>query len=426
MAGLTHLVVSGNPDLTYFLPPGAPDTVEQLTQLTNGTPSWSSSLQVLEAEGCALQDVSFLAALPNLTEARLRGNRISTLEPLGLLYNGALLHLDMADNKLEELPADAFTGTERLKDLDLSGNRLGAIHPDTFAKHGALRNLNVSRNPIVSLQLNAPALRRLDASHGAVQALVDGVLDGTPELRHLNLSNNPLPALPDRLASPGLEAALHTLDLSLCRLTDLSVTSLDGLRTLQTIDLRGNRFTDPLKVDAFRENDVLQNVELDDNPWRCDCKSKDFRDFLEFLMSQPVKEDVTNLTCHSPEAAQGQTWYDACLDPRKSSLASMDTWMFVIILALCVAVVTAGVFSVRKLTRGKAQRRQLQQQQQEEEQRACDQEAARRRLHRRMQLDQQEQLRRQNLRKNIGQNPSIENTLEMSECKPMVAKHHQK
>lgn len=56
---------------------------------------------------------------------------------------------------------------------------------------------------MVSLQLTAPGLRVLDASHAELQVLVDGVLDGTPELRELNISNNPLPALPARLASPG-------------------------------------------------------------------------------------------------------------------------------------------------------------------------------------------------------------------------------
>ncbi|KAK3908706.1 Insulin-like growth factor-binding protein complex acid labile subunit, partial [Frankliniella fusca] len=399
MHGLTHLAVNRNPDLTRFLPPGAPDTV---AQLVNGTPAWSPSLQVLEAEDCALQDVSFLAALPNLTDARLRGNRVSALESLGLLDNGALVHLDLADNKIEELPPQAFTGTERLKHLDLSGNRLGTIHADTFAQHGALHTLNVSRNPLVTVLLTAPALRRLDASHAAVQALADGALDGAPQLRHLNLSGNPLAALPDRLLSPGApapaESALQTLDLSLCRLTDLSNTALDGLRALQSLDLRGNRLTDPLRREAFAENDVLQNLELADNPWRCDCKSKDFRDFLDFLMAHPVKEDVTSLTCHSPEKVQGATWYDACLDPGKGALASLDTWMFVVILGLSVALVTAGVFLVRRLTRGKAQRRLEQQQEQEEERRACEQEAARRRLHRRMQLEQQEQLRRQNMR----------------------------
>ena len=79
------------------------------------TPPWSSSLQVLEVESCALQDLSFLETLPGLTEVRLRGNRVARLERLGLLENGQLLHLDLADNKLEELPPDAFKGTELLK-----------------------------------------------------------------------------------------------------------------------------------------------------------------------------------------------------------------------------------------------------------------------------------------------------------------------
>lgn len=79
------------------------------------TPPWSSSLQVLEAEGCSLQDLSFLETLPNLTEVRLRGNSVNRLEPLGLLENSRLLHLDLADNKLEDLPAQVFKGTELLK-----------------------------------------------------------------------------------------------------------------------------------------------------------------------------------------------------------------------------------------------------------------------------------------------------------------------
>lgn len=406
LPSLTHLAVSRNPDLADFEAPAPatpspedPKQLDKLALLSSGAPPWSAALRVLEAEDCAVHELSFLAALPNLTEVRLRGNRVASLEPYALQGNGALLHLDLADNKLEDLPADAFGGTEQLRELDLSGNRLLAVHANTFSAHTALRVLNVSRNPLTSLQLSAPNLRSLDASHCAVGLVPDGVLDGTPLLRHLNLSHNPLADLPDRLASPlGGDAPLLSLDLSFCRLEDLSATALDGLPALQALDLRGNRLTDALAVDAFSENVVLLHVDLDDNPWRCDCRAKGYRDFVDFLLAPPAKENIHALVCHGPEAVAGKTWYDACLGPGAGSLASMDTWMFVVILAVCVVVVAGGVFAARRMTRGKARRRRQQQLQEEEERRACEQEAARRRLHRRMQQQQQEQLRRQSVR----------------------------
>lgn len=89
------------------------------------------------------------------------------------------------------------------QELDLSGNRLTSIHPETFSLHAALRKLNVSRNPMASLRLASPSLRVLDASHAQLQVLPEGLLDQLPHLRHLNLSNNPLPQLPERFCSEG-------------------------------------------------------------------------------------------------------------------------------------------------------------------------------------------------------------------------------
>lgn len=407
---LQHLAVSRNPDLARFSPPQpttpSPRDPDQLSHLLKAPEPWSSSLQVLEAEDCALHEASFLSTLPNVTEVRLRGNRIAALQSGALLDNAALQHLDLADNRLENLPADAFKGTEAmLKELDLSGNRLTALHPETFSLHAVLRSLNVSRNPIISLQLSAPELRLLDASHAQLQVVAEDVLDGMPRLRALNVSNNPLPELPERMASPGSDPVLHTLDLSFCRLTDLGATALATLQVLQTLDLRGNRLTDPLKVDAFSENSILQSIRLADNPWRCDCRTKAFRDMLDFLQAQPAKADLHSLVCHGPEALQGQSWYEACLAPGSGNVASLGTWIFVAVMVLCVAAVAVGVAMARRVKRGNARRRRQQQQQQDEERRACEQEAERRRLHRRMQLQQQEQLRRQNMRAQQASSP---------------------
>ncbi|XP_034242970.1 carboxypeptidase N subunit 2-like [Thrips palmi] len=407
---LQHLAVSRNPDLAHFLPPQpatpSPRDPDQLSHLLKMPAPWSATLQVLEAEECALHETSFLATLPNVTEVRLRGNRIAALQPGELMDNAVLQHLDLADNRLENLPADAFKGTEdMLKELDLSGNRLTALHPETFSLHLALRSLNVSRNPIASLQLSAPQLRHLDASHAELQVVAEAVLDGMPRLRHLNVSNNPLAALPERAASPGSDPVLHTLDVSFCRLTDLGADSLAALAVLQTLDLRGNRFTDPLKVEAFSENAILQTIRLGDNPWRCDCRTQDFRDMLDFLQAQPPKEDLHSLLCHSPESAQGQSWHAACLAPGAGSMASLGTWVFVAVMVIGVAAVAFGVGMARRVRRGKARRRRQHEQQQEEERRACEQEAERRRLHRRMQMQQQEQLRRQNMRAQQASSP---------------------
>lgn len=61
----------------------------------------------------------------------------------------------------------------------------------------------MSRNPLASLRLSSPSLRVVDASHAQLQLLPEQLLDHLPQLRHLNLSNNPLPQLPERLSGQG-------------------------------------------------------------------------------------------------------------------------------------------------------------------------------------------------------------------------------
>lgn len=75
----------------------------------------------------------------------------------------------------------------------------------------------------------------------------------------------------------------------LFRLTMIRNETFQGFPELARINLAGNRFTTPFRVEYFNDNLYLQDIWLGDNPWRCDCQTKGFYDFFMFVTQVPSK-----------------------------------------------------------------------------------------------------------------------------------------
>uniref|UniRef100_A0A8C3M796 LRRCT domain-containing protein n=1 Tax=Chrysolophus pictus TaxID=9089 RepID=A0A8C3M796_CHRPC len=149
-----------------------------------------------------------------------------------------------------------------------------------------------------------------------------------PSLRSLNLSSNALLTLHPAVFSN--LRALCLLDLSNCSITYLHTDAFKGLENLQTLLLRNNNLQE-LEVPFFLplrsllhlnlQNNALMSVDtlmlqlmeaipwvqLDGNPWVCDCVTYPLQQWLK-------RRQAMHVTCASPSELQGQ------------DIATLDSW----------------------------------------------------------------------------------------------------
>ncbi|KAH8299722.1 hypothetical protein KR044_005019 [Drosophila immigrans] len=247
----------------------------------------------------------------------LSGNKF-TEYPRQYADMDSLLYLDLSDNLIDNLAADALIGFTSLRTLLLANNSINswtAISASEAFKYATnLKRLSLRGNhlgsfggPNYSQQLNSRSLSELDISSAHI-SLVGGdiAINQLPNLERLSLANNqrmqlvPLPSKSIRMldlsncslqglgasfleALPILEALnlsrntalqfgssdvepivgkeLRKLDLSYCNLDDID---LSGLPVLTELRLRGNllRF---IGANTFVNNTILEVLDLSEN-----------------------------------------------------------------------------------------------------------------------------------------------------------------
>ena len=157
-----------------------------------------------------------LTGIPNVTRAlslNLRNNSISSLPANAFAHISGLKKIYLSNNKIKLFDSNAFA-TLDLEVLDLSRNRLRAI-PDLFAE------------ATTSLQ----NLRELKLSNNYISSIADEAFKGLPNLQYVYLGGNPVNVI-------GPDAWL-------------------GLRRLQLLDLSADSF-DIMKIPT----DNLQNITM--------------------------------------------------------------------------------------------------------------------------------------------------------------------
>ena len=307
----------------------------------------SGSLQTFEAQYCSLATPG-LNGFPNLTYANLRGNKISTLNERSFLRNMHLVELDISANEIIDIHQHAFVGARQLSFVNLSANSLrGSVPSNTFATNYNLRTLDLSMNRLESVgNLSILMLQNLDLSQCQIKEIRADSLISLPWLSYLNLSYNPVEKLPDNIQS----WFLKVLDLSYCRLSSITNETFRRMPEIQRINLIGNRFTNPFRVEMFTSNEHLYSLQLANNPWICDC-SQEMKIFWEFLIYYPAKVKQSEqyaIQCMSPDSVAGKSWIHACYAtwyPYEGSETDFAFTHYGTAIVILV-IVAAGVFAI--------------------------------------------------------------------------------
>lgn len=184
---------------------------------------WKSreKLLSLDISGNSLddKDVSAISSLPNLNDLNLAGNQLTDV-PKHLLktYKTTLKNLNLALNRIINVPSLAFSELENLQSLSLEFNNISKISVDAFQKLtnmlylyltgnklqtwdselyrplGNLRNLGIGSSGISEIPDDAfkhlPKLVRLEMSNGGVERIYSNAFKYAPKLHAILLNNN--------------------------------------------------------------------------------------------------------------------------------------------------------------------------------------------------------------------------------------------
>lgn len=269
----------------------------------------SRTMEVLRLNGNNITTVEANAFnLPGLKELDLSENFIEVIDPEVFRRTKNLEYLNLASNRLKNLPPMLFHHLCNLNRLVLDYNDVGKSlrEVDLFQRRGLALNNAISRLSLRGIGLDElPGNFFIEAYDLREVAISNNNLTSVPELpftlEYLDISDNPIKEIfpedfSELLALKTLKinnllineipdflfASMKTLiNLEIERNKNLTffsklafgVEALDDATyfTLERLSLRGSRLTSltqELEVPLGR----LSKLDLQGNPWRCDCK----------------------------------------------------------------------------------------------------------------------------------------------------------
>jgi GTPase SAR1 family protein len=235
------------------------ETLRKSLSMLGATPSRTHAYLRIDLSNLALTSIDVIRKYQHLQFINISGNRLKTLEPLGVLR--CLLHLNASFNLL--VRTQSFTAPDALETVDMSYNMIGEL--GDWHVHKYLRELNLRGNFINEI---GPGLLKLK------------------ELRMLDLSENYLSNI-QHLTGLGL----RTLFVAQNRLTDL--TGVESIKELQVLNVRHNNIT---SMSALRSQDLprLRKLCVADNRLSKMCEVENLASFTFlcdlFLAPNPIME----------------------------------------------------------------------------------------------------------------------------------------
>lgn len=213
--------------------------------------AWSSLL-LLALLAPGLSCPGLCTCYANTTDCTAAGLLSLTAVLAGLDRRSSTLLL--SQNNLSSLALVELSSFSHLELLDLSQNHFSRLQPDLFSGLSSLCWLNLSANNLGMQPVTSDPNSSLRfGNHGLTKEAFNGLW----QLRGLDLSHNSLLWLPKGL--------------------------LDAVPTLTWLSLASNRMA-ALDRATFEPLAGLQQLHLEGNPWECDCRLRDFKHWMEWLI----------------------------------------------------------------------------------------------------------------------------------------------
>uniref|UniRef100_A0A8C2X821 Toll-like receptor 9 n=2 Tax=Cyclopterus lumpus TaxID=8103 RepID=A0A8C2X821_CYCLU len=238
--------------------------------------------------------LEFLQHLTNLEVLSLANNGIgmridqrlisSSLKYLYFYGN----HLDIMWDSENNKYTNFFQNLTHLTYLDISNNDLRSVSPEVLCNlPGSIETLSVSIN-----FLNYFPWQNISV---------------LTNLCHLNLSQNSLLYLPHKVIEFGVNFSL--LDLSHNRLSQIPEDFFSMAKSLHYLYLSHNQIkvlNHQFLPAPFKNSSALQKLTLHANPFKCDCDTSWFADFLRTTPVQ-IPYLTTHVHCDYPESQQSKS-----------------------------------------------------------------------------------------------------------------------
>lgn len=249
---------------------------------------------------------------PNVMHIEFVGNRLGYVSNNTLrecAYDStrqlkSLVHLDLSNNAITGISGKAIHCIPNLETLILDDNEwnITAHHERTFSQVPRLTTLSMKNTIKEWYGTHARFVRNLgDIFMGSNMFM----------LQHLNMAENELMKFPSDILAP--LTSLKSLNFSgnLIGVNDVYSVNLSSIDISKwvTLDLRNNviKYLDKTFWGAVENSTLL--VNLDNNPFRCDC---DFIDsgFYDWLISTTRVSNVKKLECNTPAELAGKKIID--------------------------------------------------------------------------------------------------------------------
>jgi len=192
--------------------------------------------------------------------------------------------LNMDGNYIKEIPKDAFSslGLVSLQKISLKGCNIQRIHENAFSKLKILTEVNLASNNLTKLHPKT--------------------FDGNDRLHSLVLSGNQISNLMPYQFPP--LRALKKIDLSNTGLKTIDKKAFMNLGdSVESVSIDGNRLRN-IREETFLNLQNLKHLQLHNNPWLCDCRLKNFRDFV---VARQLSSNSRTI-CQEPERLADRSW----------------------------------------------------------------------------------------------------------------------
>ncbi|XP_048388587.1 SLIT and NTRK-like protein 6 [Stegostoma tigrinum] len=214
-----------------------------------------------------------------------------------------LLHINCQSRDITEIsqikPPQTCT-----YNLNLQENFVTRLYRDGFLNFKNALSLHLGKNNLQDLEAGIftglSSLKRLHINGNYLEVLREGTFRGLEYLEFLQADNNLI-----HIIEPGAFSKLHRLKVLILNDNAISFlpTNIFRFVPLTHLDLRGNQLDSLPYVGLLEHIGRIMELQLEDNPWKCDCDLLPLRSWLE---NMPPQSNIGNVVCMHPLRLKGK------------------------------------------------------------------------------------------------------------------------